>query len=107
MNWGQFMPRVNKKNQRHAGESERIELRLRPDQRRRIERAAALEGKSISDFIVSSAYAAAMRTIESSGCWVLSGRDSEIFVNALLNPPEPNSHLKAAVRRDLSRCSST
>jgi uncharacterized protein (DUF1778 family) len=85
--------------QRHARKIERIEARLNPDQRRRIEYAASLRGTSISDFIVSSADDAAARTIQQHEVWVLTDRDREVFVKALLHPPAPTAHMKAAAKR--------
>lgn len=79
--------------------TERTEVRLSPAQKRRIERAASLKGMSVSDFIVQHADEAAIRTIEQHTALTLSERASRIFVEALLNPPEPGERLKAAARR--------
>jgi uncharacterized protein (DUF1778 family) len=87
-----------RKLQHRARKPDHIELRLRPYQLRHIKEAAEIEGKSVSDFVISSAYAAAVKTIESTGAWVLGERDTEIFVKAMLDPPEPNEALKAAIR---------
>jgi uncharacterized protein (DUF1778 family) len=103
MNRGHNMPLAAKKNQRQIGKIERIEARLHSEQRRRIERAAALKGTSMSDFMVSSADETAKRTIEEHESWTLSGRDREIFVNALLHPPAPNQAMKAAFRSHKKR----
>jgi uncharacterized protein (DUF1778 family) len=93
------MPGALKTRQRQSRKIERVEARLHPEQKRRIEHAADLEGTSISDFIVSSAVDAATRAIQQHESWTLSGRDREIFVNALLNPPSPNRRIRAAARR--------
>lgn len=77
----------------------RIEARLNPEQKRRIEYAASLKGTSISDFMVSSADDAAVHTIQQHETWSLTGRDREIVVEALLNPPAPSIRMKAALRR--------
>ena len=79
--------------------TERTEARLLPEQKKRIERAASLKGLSVSDFIVQHADEAAIKTIESHTAWVLSEKDMEFFVRILLNPPEPNARMKAAVKR--------
>jgi len=83
----------------HALRTERTEARLLPEQKKRIERAASLKGQSVSDFIVQHADEAAMKTIQSHASWILEERDLEVFVQALLNPPEPNARMKAAARR--------
>jgi uncharacterized protein (DUF1778 family) len=79
--------------------SERTEARLLPEQKRRIETAARLKGLSLSDFIVQHADEAAIRTIQMHTSWTLDDRDRDAFVKALLNPPEPNARLKAALKR--------
>ena len=78
---------------------ERVEARLNPEQKRRIEYAASLNGTSISDFMVSSADQAAVSAIQQHEVWVLTGRDREAVVEALLHPPSPSARMKAAVRR--------
>ena len=83
----------------HAARTQRIEARLLPHQKTRIERASSIEGVSVSDFVVQHADEAAIRTIQQHETWVLSREDSEIFVNAILNPPEPGPVLKAAAKR--------
>jgi uncharacterized protein (DUF1778 family) len=90
---------ASRNQQRHARKIERIEARLNPDQRRRIEYAASLRGTSISDFIVSSADDAAARTIRQHEVWVLTDRDREAFVNAMMHPPAPSARMRAAAKR--------
>ena len=79
--------------------TERTEARLLPEQKKRIERAARLKGLSLSDFIVQHADEAAIKTIQQHTSWTLEDRDRDIFVQALLNPPEPSDYMKAAVIR--------
>ena len=88
-----------KHNPRRAGKAERIEARLNPEQKRRIEYAASLKGASVSEFIVSSADAAAAHAIEQHEVWTLASRDRAAFVKALLHPPAPSARMKAAARR--------
>ena len=84
---------------RRAGRLERVEARLRPEQKSRIEHAANLQGTSVSDFIVQNADEAARRTIQEHEVWVLDGRDRDAFVQALLHPPQPGRRLRAAADR--------
>jgi len=97
------MALILKKQRRQPRKAERIEARLNPEQKRRIEFAARLKGTSISDFMVLSADDAAARTIQEHEVWVLAGRDREVFVSALLNPPAPSTRMKAAAQRYRSR----
>lgn len=67
----------------------RIEARIAPDVLAVIKQAAELEGRSVSDFVVSAAREAAHRAIEEVGIIRLSAEDQKRFVDLLLNPPEP------------------
>jgi uncharacterized protein (DUF1778 family) len=62
-------------------------------------RAAALKGRSISDFVVNAAQDAAQRAIEDDAIIRLSAEDQARFAQALINPPAPNAALKRAMRR--------
>src|SRR5438445_230877 len=75
----------------------RAEARLQPDQKARIERAAHYKGLSFSDFLVQAADEAAVKTIEQNEMWILSAKASRQFIEACLNPPEPNARLKSAM----------
>jgi uncharacterized protein (DUF1778 family) len=79
--------------------TERAEARLLPEQKKRIELAASIKGLSLSDFIVQHADEAATRTIQLHTSWTLDERDRDVFAQALLNPPKPNTRMKAAVKR--------
>ena len=78
---------------------ERLEARLTREQKELLLQAAELEGRTLTDFVVSSAQAAALRTIQEHTLITLTKRDSEAFVEALLNPPEPEGALLAAALR--------
>lgn len=83
--------------------SERLNLRLNLAAKRRIEQAAAFQGKTVSSFIVSSALAVAERTIREHESMVLSRRDAEAFLDAILNPPEPGAKLRKAIEEHRRR----
>ena len=78
---------------------ERLEARVSREQKNLLERAAALEGRSLTDFVVASAQAAAMETIERHEVIALTTLDSLAFTQALMHPPAPNEQLRAAARR--------
>ena len=83
-----------------------FDARLDEDQKTLIQRAADLEGRTMTDFVLHSAKVAAERTIQERAMMILSARDTEAFVDAILNPPEPGPVLRAAARaykKDLSR----
>jgi len=77
----------------------RFDARLNEDQKILIQRAADLEGRTMTDFVLHSAETAAQRTIEARAMLILSARETETFVDAILNPAEPGPVLRAAARQ--------
>ena len=77
----------------------RFDARLNEEQKLLIQRAADLEGRSMTDFVLHSAEAAAERTIEQRAMLIVSARETQAFVDAILNPAEPGPLLRAAARR--------
>ncbi len=77
--------------------TERINLRLNEVTKRRIERAASFEGKTVSGFIVSSALSYAEKTIQLHETMVLNRRDAMRFFDVLSNPPAMNDKLRSAM----------
>lgn len=77
---------------------ERLETRITADQKNLIERAAALQGRTVTDFVLSSVQEAARRAIEDYSRLNLSVRDSEAFVNALTNPQPVNERLRETIQ---------
>jgi uncharacterized protein (DUF1778 family) len=80
-----------------APRTARLEARTTPDVRDQIERAAALQGRSLSDFVVAAALDAAQRAIATTEIIHLSREASIAFAKALINPPEPSDGLREAV----------
>ena len=64
----------------------RIEARFAADALAVVKRAAELQGRSISDFVVAAAQEAAHKTIEEAHLIRLSIEDQQRFVELLLNP---------------------
>ena len=67
----------------------RLEARIAPETLTLVKRAAELQGRSVSDFVVTAAQEAARRTIEETSIIRLSAEDQRRFVDLLLNPPPP------------------
>lgn len=80
----------------HSKSTARLEARISQEIKALVQKAADLEGRSLTDFVVTSVQAAAMEVIKQHQTLQLSIEDSEALVDALLNPPEPNDALKAA-----------
>jgi len=78
----------------------RFDTRQEKDKKLIFEKAAILGGyKNLSDFVVSTVYERAQMIIQKSETILASQRDSEIFFNALVNPPEPNEALVSAAQQ--------
>ena len=77
----------------------RLEARITPETKALLQKAASLEGRTLTDFVVACAQAEASRVIQKHQVLNLSVEDSEAFVDALLNPSEPNESLKSAALR--------
>jgi len=78
---------------------ERLEARITADQKALIQRAAELEGRSVTDYVVSRVQDAAKRAVEAHDVIVLSAAESRAFVDALFQPPSVNERLRDSVRR--------
>ncbi|RUM05270.1 DUF1778 domain-containing protein [Rhizobium chutanense] len=74
----------------------RLEARISPEALAIVKRAAEMQGRSLSDFVVSAAQDAARRTIEENQLIRLSIEGQARFVDMLLDPPEPTEALKRA-----------
>jgi uncharacterized protein (DUF1778 family) len=79
-----------------ANRTARIEARIAPAALRVVRRAAELQGRSISDFVVAAAQEVAHRTIDEAQVIHLSLEDQQRFVELLLNPPVLAPALKRA-----------
>jgi uncharacterized protein (DUF1778 family) len=77
----------------------RIEAKVTPETKALIQQAADIESSTLADFLSKSAQAAAQQTIANHNILKLNAEDSRAFVEAILNPAEPNEVLKEAARR--------
>ena len=95
----QTLQRAKKPSKRTpAARTYRFDARLNEAQKLLIQRAADLEGRSMTDFVLHSAESAAERTIEKRSMLILTARESEAFANAILSPPNPGAVLRKAAR---------
>lgn len=81
----------------------RLEARLPADIHALLKRAAEMQGRTLTDFVVTAARDAAQRTIEDAEILRLSVEDQQQVAAAILRPPEPRPALRRAFqrRRDL------
>ena len=85
--------------QQTATRTARLEARITREALAVVRRAAEIQGRSVSDFVVAAAQEAAERTVAEIEVIRLSREAQEKFVELLLNPPEPGPVLKRAFER--------
>ncbi|MEZ4532159.1 MAG: DUF1778 domain-containing protein [Thermomicrobiales bacterium] len=76
--------------------NKRLQIRVSPDHKARISRAAAIQGMDLTQFVTQSALREANAVIEKEERITVSERDFALIMELLENPPEPNEKLKAA-----------
>src|SRR3990167_11282369 len=79
--------------------SERLEARVSKAQKNLFLRAATLQGRSLTDFLIASVQEAAERALRAHDMLTLSERDRKSFVAALLEPAVPGKALRQAAKR--------
>ena len=86
------MPRVA------VEDNSRVSLRIRPEEKALLLRAAALNHTDLTDFMVRHSVRAARSVIREADHIRPSERDSMLVLDLLENPPAPNAKLLAAAR---------
>ena len=76
--------------------STRLEARLSPETLATVKRAAGIEGRSVSDFVVAAAREAAQRTIAETQIIRLSVADQQTLAETLARPAKPAPALRRA-----------
>ena len=85
------MPRIA------VDDNKRMNLRVRPEQKATLMRAAALRNTDLTDFVIQNALREAKTVIADAERMVLSERDSLLVLSLLEDPPAPNAKLRAAI----------
>ena len=89
----------NSKLKPDRSKPERLEARISSEQKELLQRAADIQGRTLTDFIISTLQDAAIRAIQEHEMMILSLQDRKVFIEALLNPPSPSAKLRAAAIR--------
>src|SRR5258706_17750 len=76
----------------------RFDARLNEQQKLLIQRAADIEGRTMTDFVLHSAETAAEKAIERRALLSLTARESKSFMDAILQPAKPGKVLRNAAR---------
>jgi uncharacterized protein (DUF1778 family) len=77
----------------------RLEARISSDLHALLKRAAELQGRTMTDFVVAAVQDAAHTAIAQAELIRLSLADQECFAQALLSPPESSPALDRAFNR--------
>ena len=77
----------------------RLEARISTDLHAMLKRAAELQGRTMTDFVVSAVQDAARSAIERAEVIRLSLADQACFAQAMLSPPQAAPALKRAFAR--------
>jgi uncharacterized protein (DUF1778 family) len=77
----------------------RLEARISREALATVRRAAEIQGRSVSDFVVSAAEEAAQKTVAELEVIRLSRAAQEKFADLLLHPPTPAPAFKKAFDR--------
>jgi len=81
---------------RQSNRTARVEVRMSPDDLAVVKRAAEIQGRSVSEFIVDAAQQLAHKTIEETTVMRLSVEDQRLIMESILDPPEPTEALRRA-----------
>jgi uncharacterized protein (DUF1778 family) len=79
--------------------NQRLEARVTQTQKELIERAACVQGRTVTDFVVGVLQDAAKQAIADHAVWKLTQEQQKVFVDALTDPPAPNQKLREAYKR--------
>ncbi|MBS0556362.1 MAG: DUF1778 domain-containing protein [Proteobacteria bacterium] len=74
----------------------RLEARIAPDVLATVKRAAEIEGRSVSDFVVNAVRSAAQHTLNEAQILRLSLADQHFVADLLAHPPKPSAALARA-----------
>jgi uncharacterized protein (DUF1778 family) len=85
--------------EQHTNRTARLEARIAPEALAMVRRAAEIQGRSVSDFVVAAAREAAQKTVAETEVIRFSRAAQEQFVKVLTKPPAPAPALKKAFAR--------
>lgn len=78
-------------------DNKRMSLRISPEAKSRIARAAALRHADMTNFVTQAALREADAVIAEAERITLSERDFKTIIDLIENPPEPNAKLRSAL----------
>jgi uncharacterized protein (DUF1778 family) len=78
-------------------DSKRMNLRISPEAKAKLLRAAALRNTDLTSFVTQTAIREAEAVIEAAEVLAVSHRDYARVMELLENPPRPNARLQKAI----------
>lgn len=90
--------RKSEQQQQRRSRTTRLGFRVDAETKKIVERAAALERRSMTDYCLAVITEATRETIARHENLVLSERDRAAFFDALVHPPKPNARLRRAFK---------
>ncbi len=78
-------------------DNKRMHLRVSPETKAKLVRAAALRNTDLTNFVTQTALREAEAVIEAAEVVRLTARDHARVLELLENPPKPNAKLRAAI----------
>ncbi|WP_342234927.1 type II toxin-antitoxin system TacA family antitoxin [Inquilinus sp. OTU3971] len=81
-----------------SGKRETLNIRIKPEERSLIDRAAKARGKNRTDFVLDAARAAAEEALLDQTVIVVSPEAYAAFLARLDMPPQPNERLRRTMR---------
>ncbi len=97
--YGEFTYSRSRAMPQETKRTARIEARIAPEALAVVRRAAEIQGRSVSDFVVAAAQEAAQKAVAETEVIRLSREAQERFVSLLLNPPPPSGVLLRSTKR--------
>ena len=88
--------------QREGTKRDTLNIRIKPEVRGLIDRAAALTGKNRTDFVLDAARHAAEDALLDRTVFVLSPKSYADFLKRLDAPPAPNERLRRSLQTPAS-----
>ena len=85
----------------HSAKRDTLNLRIKPEERSLIDRAAKLRGKNRTDFVLDAARAAAEDALLDQTVIRAEPEAYAVFIAALDAPPQPNERLRKTMQSPL------
>jgi uncharacterized protein (DUF1778 family) len=79
--------------------SERVDLRMTQAAKRTLQKAASVNNKTLTEFLLDSGLSAALETLADRRVFQLAEKDWDAFTAALAAPPRGNPRLRKLLAR--------